>query len=107
MKMSKRAETALRKSIKHWEVNILRDGGYPKTFSCALCRLYNISGDTCKPCPIFIKTKHKGCMGTAYDDYCDIYNKNDNTPEMKKQARRMIRFMKSLLPKKGRIEDGK
>lgn len=99
MKMSKCAEKALRASIKHWEVDILRDGGWPTRIDCELCNIYY-----CSPtCPISKKTGRSYCERTAYYSYRDIHKNSENTPAMKKQARRMIKFMKSLLPKKGKL----
>lgn len=99
MKMSKHAEKALRASIKHWEVDILQNGELPTRDNCKLCDIYHCSST----CPINKKTGQSYCGGTAYGNYRKIYNFYENTPEMKKQARRMIRFMKSLLPKKGEL----
>lgn len=104
MKMSKRAEKALRKSIKHWEIDMLRDGKYPSGDDCVLCQEYFTNPTSinamCSNCPLEI-AKKGGCV-PIHTKYSYAYNHN-NTTEMKKQARRMIKFMKSLLPKKGEL----
>jgi len=104
MKMSKRAEKALRASIKHWKIDVLKNNIRPSYENCPLCQLYN-NWDTnpykiCKPCPIYKKTKSTCCDNTVYPNYMDAY-KNHEYAAMKKHARAMIKFMTNLLPKAG------
>lgn len=107
MKMSKCVEKALRASIKHWEVDVLKNGEYPHTGNCPMCRAIfkhehgDWKFDMCDKC-LFGISNTKIC-GKSYRDYIIIYNKSVNTLEMKKRARRIIRKMKSLLPKKGEL----
>ncbi|KKK47655.1 hypothetical protein LCGC14_3153030 [marine sediment metagenome] len=99
MRMSKRAEKALRASIKHWEIDVLENGELPIRMGCKLCNVYYCSFT----CPISKRTGKLYCEKTAYSSYRYKHRHSDNTPEMKEQARRMIKFMKSLLPKKGKL----
>ena len=39
--MSKRAERALKQSIKHWEKDVLEENIFPRANNCPLCKLYN------------------------------------------------------------------
>ncbi len=98
MKMSERAEKALRASIKHWKLDVLKNGVYPYTPDCSLCKIYNNYQNGCRPCPIFRETGMTGCTGTAYNHYCNIHTSYKNTTAMKKHARAMIKFMEDLLP---------
>lgn len=106
--MSKRAEKALRASIKHWEVDVLPYGINPSPEDCALCNLYHSfeREKICSPhCPIQRKTKVQiGCATTPYTTYKETRERVKwstvmPTPTMKKHAKAMIKFMKDLLPK--------
>ena len=104
MKMSKRAEKALRASIKHWEVDVLGDGTRPTIHNCPLCIMDEKHGEgDCMKCPLGDYEMWNCCSETPYTKYDSIYNYNRNTSAMKKQAKRMINLMKSLLPKRGEL----
>lgn len=104
MKMSKKAEKLLRKSIKHWKDDVLKEGNMPNGYSCALCDKYAFNPDFCTSingirCPI-ARAMNPQCVGTVYYDYRRLHYCG-NTIKMKLCAQEMIDFMKNLLPKKG------
>lgn len=106
MKMSKRAEKALRASIKHWKVDILENGEFPDTSNCPLCKEFMdwTLSSSCSKC---IFNKKDIICSNLYQEYVLEYSGSENTPEMKKIARKIIRKMKSLLPKEGELKDGR
>lgn len=104
MKMTKEAEKALKASIKHWEIDVLGEGMAPSGRNCALCNLFggvDCEDDEGEKCPIARHTSAVGCSYTPYNDYIRVYDYDSNTPEMKKHAKAMIKFMERLLPKEG------
>ena len=52
MKMSKRAEKALRGSIKKWEAIVSGEGCDDADANCPLCLLYH--NNDCVKCPVFV-----------------------------------------------------
>jgi hypothetical protein len=92
MEMTKEAEKALRASIKHWEIDVLKNNVFPKTDNCPLCLLYFI--EDCRGCPIAKKTGHDCCHETPYRNYI----RDTRTGDWRKRCRKMIKFMKDLLP---------
>lgn len=102
MKMSKRAERALRASIKHWEIDIKEKKEQVLPDGCALCNLY--INNSCINCPINIACGGEGCHNNQpLCDYCDYIHEEPNQIESrrKKLADKEIEFLESLLPKKG------
>lgn len=93
MKISKRAETALKKSIKQWERRAM---GEVVNAMCPLCTLYAFSAK-CGICPVAKSNPAPsawGCSETPYDDW-DYENQSTDV------AKREVDFLKSLLPKEG------
>ncbi len=93
MKMTKKAEEALKASIKHWKDDILTYKMTANSRNCPLCTIYNKNDTDCKGCPIRDKTGLATCNGTPYDDYIDA----DTPHEITKAALDMIKFMEDLL----------
>lgn len=89
----------LRLSIAHWERMRDRKGGdQPSASQCALCREYFWCSE-CDGCPIFERTKRKGCEGTPYQKAMLAFWENRRTFPSHAQA--MIDFLRSLLVKRG------
>lgn len=107
MKMSKRAETALRESIQKWEGIVAGTEGDFGTKNCALCRLYYRAGTCDASCPVVRATKEEECGGTPYEKWAQLHalrweyvpdGLRAKTPEQKRAAQAELDFLKSLLP---------
>ena len=114
MKMSKRAETAHKKVLEHWErlvaCNTLDEVfmEWYKTGSCAFCKLYFKGNDpyplySCSPkCPVKQKTGSDLCRGTPYDNFSNHVGDAKgqiitfDKKEYKRYTRRMLNFLKKL-----------
>ena len=101
------ARKALESSIKHWirmrDGKQTRDEG-PYGGDCALCLTF--AGEKCAGCPIEEKTGVFGCYNTPYSlasMWWRLYRTEssaENRKGWKKAANAMIKFLRSLLPKK-------
>jgi len=106
--MDKKTLEALQKSIEKWEKIVMEKGKDEGSRNCALCWLF--LKNECEGCPVYAKTKRKGCRGTPCEDWVDhqenhFYYVNEpyrvvKCPECKKLAEEELEFLKSLLPKK-------
>jgi hypothetical protein len=100
--MKKKTLDALKGSIRKWEQirdGLIEDQG---THNCPLCKLFHAF--ECVGCPIQQHTGQKGCVGSPYEAYNDIYfddgDDEDSNPEHKKKlAQDELDFLISLLPK--------
>jgi len=105
--MKKKTLKAIKKSIEKWEKIVSEKGRDEGDDNCALCGLF--LKDECIDCPVYAKTKRKGCRGTPYEDWIDhqgnhFYYANEHyyvvkCPECKELAQKELEFLKSLLPK--------
>jgi hypothetical protein len=105
MSMSKRAATALEKSIKHWDR--LRDNqgsGYIGSEGCALCALYHRGHDWDKrkfrpcsnACPVKKVTGQDWCRGSPYRAAREAYTFATTRGAWLKAATNELDFLKSL-----------
>ena len=101
--MDKVTLSALKKSIEKWE---RRAKGKKTDDECPLCdlfRLYVVEDDDgsgefefhenriCAGCPVFAKTGEIRCAGSPYDKWID--------DESVENAKKELKFLKSLLPR--------
>lgn len=107
--MNKTTAKALEQSIKHWErmrdthpVNAIE---FPTSSHCALCKEFfdkAACNAECRGCPIYIRTRHKGCARGPFNVACDAFYDalwNDDKQSLdkwKKKAQKMIDFLISL-----------
>lgn len=123
MKMTRRAERALRKSIKHWKNIVAEKEPSKGTQDCALCSEFVVHA--CIGCPVRTCTRRLYCAGTPYERFrttwdkvyveaskCDERLANAlgtsttekgrwaATPELKAIAQAEVDFLTSLLPDK-------
>lgn len=89
--MNKKTLMALKQRIEIWEKKArgiyMNKIGYSY---CPLCKLFGNRG--CVGCPVREKTGEKYCVGTPYYKYYD--------ERTKRNARKMVDFLKALLPKR-------
>lgn len=110
MKLTKKAEKALKKSIAHWErltAGEPRFGENHGSGCCELCEVYQDGDEPCRRCPIRQKTGLEYCHGTPYDDFCDVYDslwtewKTEEEVYAEKEcraaAKKQLEFLRSLL----------
>ena len=111
--MTKKALTALKLSIEHWErlsTGKRERGEVPDAINCALCQQFNLNvryDEECKGCPIYTKTKEPYCYNTPYkhanlmalDVHGDYIDSKLRTKKFKDAAKVQLEFLKSLLPK--------
>jgi hypothetical protein len=105
--MTKRALTALKASIKHWEENVkvAKQGGRVdiSPASCECCNKFNKNSNydyesDCSGCPISGFTHEQYCTNTPYEDLYDILMYNVNG-DLVCACESELAFLKSLLPK--------
>ena len=106
--MKKKVRKALEGSIRKWKRIVkgkARDKGYT---NCPLCQLFDFQHKVegaCIKCPVGQKVNNTSCMSTPFADW-DAYRipkkgkGYDFTefPEALKQAKRELKFLKSLRP---------
>ena len=91
LKMSKRSEIALDKSIEHW-YRVRDENEIVDSCACHLCRLYG--GFSCNACPVCKKVGVSGCRITPYVVY-DIHCTKVSEPERKQLAQAEIDFLQT------------
>ena len=109
MKLSKRALSGLKGSIKKWEKIAISKGIDEGIKNCTLCKLYWETG--CMSCPVFKKTKSTGCEKTPYIEWIKHHKCQHKLSacfvsteiisdciECKEYAELEVEFLKSLLP---------
>lgn len=102
--MTKRALTALKKSIKHWE-EMAKNGWEnekPEGENCALCVEFSIGlayDKRCLKCPVKLKTGLVECCGTPFYEASKAFM-FDELDTFKYHAQLEVEFLKSLLPVK-------
>ena len=107
MKLSKRAETALRGSIKKWEKIAADKGEDLGGANCPLCKLYYVHD--CLACPVRLHTDAEYCEDTPYIDWYDHhYDDHSNISGVDSLviecsvcvslAKAELNFLRSLLP---------
>ena len=100
--MERKTLNALKKSIKHWELNARRKAANAVIgpSSCALCRLFNNDGtpgdDLCRGCPVYARTGYVFCLGTPFLKAHEARYCGDTA--WRAAARKEVAFLKSLLP---------
>jgi hypothetical protein len=103
------AETldALKSSIAHWRR--MRDDRKceegPGATGCALCALFLTEVNKCLGCPVYERTGLPLCRGTPYKEarafWWDRLWNGRTWDAWQRAATKEIRFLESLLPKKG------
>lgn len=113
--MDRQTREAIEGSVRKWQkiVNCLKWKRYytdelrrriddleQGTGNCPLCKLFyhssNYDRPYCAECPIVSKANDYGCQSTPYVEFWrTVLGKN--LPEMKKAAKREVKFLKSLL----------
>lgn len=106
--MTKKAIRALKGSIGKWEKLASGEGEDYGGNNCALCKAF----PECDNCPVAMKTGNDQCRGTPYYDWrreatahVTWFASMRYTPDSsqaRRQARRMLNFLKRLLPKEER-----
>jgi hypothetical protein len=104
--LSKRAITALKKSIKHWQENLVKARKHILSFNdvdsskCALCNLYvTDTSSSCQKCPVYLCTGRENCFNTPYYKVRNNVFNNESAIENTKAE---LKFLISLLPEKER-----
>jgi hypothetical protein len=120
--MTRKALTALKSSIAHWERLVSgkrRSGESMGSSHCALCRKFMLDSPLmdCEGCPVKEKTGRHGCQKTPYQDVELVFfrQRQDisdsgvdwdkarelalDTMEFRRAAKKELAFLKSLLPK--------
>jgi hypothetical protein len=101
--MTPKTLEALQESIAHWryneqitDINKARLG----PAECALCANFKDHWDKpmCTGCPVFLKTKTRGCRFTPYDDAV-FAAENYDLAAFLSAAKDEREFLESLLPK--------
>jgi hypothetical protein len=97
---------ALKGSIKKHEDILAGTGTDKGPENCPLCKLF--WEQSCKGCPIFIKTGEKSCVETPYTDWEQHIHNNHEVdyingdgiycPECRRLVELEVEFLKSLLP---------
>jgi len=111
--MSKRAETALKKSIRKWERIVAGTGLDDGHYNCALCGIYakrtSMFGFTCsETCPIKRKTGKDACEGSPYEAWIEHQSEGwpshhypfrvqPDCPDCSHLAKAELDFLKGLL----------
>ncbi len=102
--MNARTLKALNGSIKKWEKIAAGTGLDKGPENCPLCKLFWYGTYDCEGCPVAARTGQGGCSGSPYDEWTDATEYGDaskaDTPALKAIARKELRFLRSLLPKK-------
>ena len=95
MKMDKRTEEALEKSIKHWQENVNEDFASvsAECSDCALCDLF--WKNECVGCPVFLKTGLEYCDGTPFFEAWKSLD-DGKEKEFREAAAKEVEFLKSL-----------
>jgi hypothetical protein len=102
--------SALRHSIKKWEMIIASGGGDDAGLNCALCQKFFDHPKFCEGCPVKTRTGLKGCVGSPYDDWASHHEREhsggDDCPpltiecgECHRLAQAQLAFLQGLLPR--------
>ena len=67
--------SALRHSIKKWEMIIATAGGDDAGLNCALCQNFFDHPNFCEGCPVKTYTGLKECIGSPYDDWASHHER--------------------------------
>jgi len=108
--MKAKTLAALKKSIKHWEQNVVAKTPEEASIGpddCALCGLFidnlDAAYNSCIGCPVREKTGQELCEGTPYELAANKYQdwRRASTPRSSftRAAKAELKFLKSLLPK--------
>ncbi len=97
--MNAKTLKALNGSIKKWEKIVAGTGMDGGPLNCPLCQLFFWNTD-CEGCPVMKRTGNWCCEGTPYDEWLDATTGLAEPPRLKAIARKELRFLRSLLPKK-------
>lgn len=93
---------ALKSSIKHWvrlSTGKRRSNEDTGVNHCALCKIYH-SGE-CEGCPVSEKTGQTYCDGSPFEAAVEVKHKYGiSSKQFKQAAKRELKFLKSLLPKR-------
>lgn len=102
---------ALKGSIAKWTSIAAGKGVDLGDDNCPLCHEFIDLEPACTGCPVKKATKRSFCVNTPYDEWteglraarlgdADSGNRRASTPALAAIARKELRFLKSLLPKK-------
>lgn len=98
---------ALKESISHWErlASGMQDVGEEPYYSdCALCETFDKNDNNCAGCPVRIATGERDCEGSPYYEAQQEWERGDLfSPDFRKAAKVQLKFLQSLLPKKGKV----
>lgn len=118
--MNKAAQTALKKSIKHWEENVAAkhpSKANSHAEACALCTMFSDNldeaGQWCTGCPVKARTRRDLCRSTPWSRAEAAWSgwvlKNETKENLVQQeraravwqtaAQKELDFLRSLLPK--------
>ena len=116
--MDDKTRKALEQSIGKWNdicMGIKKENGESE---CPLCVSFNkkyisalpgrLYGVSCDGCPIYLKTKRDGCIGTPYRRWRELSDDGFCRTESANHAEAMLKFLIDLLPEeeKGRYGGG-
>jgi hypothetical protein len=102
--LNKQTLKALKGSIKKWEAIVAGTGVDLGCDNCPLCERFLLGMGSCVGCPVSEKTGRVACIRTPYGDFASAQPLDSqhpyvaNTPDSRKHARRMLAFLKRLLP---------
>ncbi len=106
--MDKEILTALKGSIKKWEMIVAGKGIDKSGTNCPLCKLVEKEKSDCShfPCPVYKETKQLECQGSPYWKWREHHSSNHTEedeymvfcPTCRKLAQAELDFLKSLLP---------
>ena len=96
--------TALKGSIKKWQGIVAGTGNDNGTANCPLCVMFYNQSESCQGCPVQERVEMAGCGGTPWVDWSLSHvgpmPYANTTDEHTKLAKKELRFLQSLLPKK-------
>jgi hypothetical protein len=83
----------LKESIRHWKIDIFKNGDFVSSSDCALCKEY--AYDNCEKCPIFIYTGCISCTETPCIEYI-----KSKTKHACKQEILFLKYLRAYLKEK-------
>lgn len=100
---AKTLTTLIKSSAEHWRrmaTGKQKKDEAPFARCCDLCDTF-LDND-CEGCPVYNKTKEKGCLGTPYVEAVSCFvddQRNFKNPNFILAAQKELEFLESLLPK--------
>ena len=103
--MNTKTLKALKQSIAHWKrlaTGKREDYEDIGIHDCALCQIFFEDG--CDGCPVMKKTGEQSCKRTPYTEAAEAEDEFSlDSTEFHAEAKRMLEFLKSLLPRKRKL----